>query len=316
MHVKAPTTMQQEDSASPVGPLSRSAARQITPFMARARSRLDAVKNLTGFDGLTATPGGKPAKRKRILTPEEESKKKEKEEKAAERRKKAMNGRMKHLDIAEACSAQGYESAAEIREYMDKRMEMDKEHKDLKAVLEVEKRMKKELIQLTALTEKSKMLYEHLASSCERTTAEMNMARGVLQNDQQHALATFKELEALKSANRKETANQIAVYKQASAEIIKEHLTFLKEQKAKPKDSQSVRVLRSEIDQLKATIVELEKAAKKAKGRKAGHDDQRHRRKVHKEMEKQQLSMHSASPKTKKQISGTGGGSSGPSGAQ
>jgi hypothetical protein len=32
---------------------------------------LDAVKNLGGFDGLTATPGGKPAKRKRILTPEE-----------------------------------------------------------------------------------------------------------------------------------------------------------------------------------------------------------------------------------------------------
>ena len=118
MHVKAPTTMQQEDSASPVGPRERSAARQITPFMARARSRLDAVKNLTGFDGLTvtATPGGKPAKRKRILTPEEESKKKEKEEEAAERRKKAMNGRMKHLDIAEeACSAQGYEKCDYMR---------------------------------------------------------------------------------------------------------------------------------------------------------------------------------------------------------
>ena len=62
-----------------------------------ARSRLDAVKNLSGFDGLTATPGGKPAKRKIILTPAKESKKKEKEAQAAERRKKAMNGRMKHL---------------------------------------------------------------------------------------------------------------------------------------------------------------------------------------------------------------------------
>ena len=61
-----------------------------------------------------------------------------------------------------------------------------------------------------------------------------------------------------------------------------------------------MRVLRGEIDQLKATIVELEKAAKKAKGRKAGHDDQRHRRKVHKEMDSQQLSMHSTPPKSKK----------------
>ena len=97
---------------------------------------------------------------------------------------------------------------------------------------------------------------------------------------------------------------------------LKSVVACVTEKKAKPKESQSVRVLRREIDQLKATIVELEKAAKKAKGRKAGHDDQRHRRKVLKEMEKQQLSMHSASPKSKKQISGTGGGSGGPSGAQ
>ena len=86
----------------------------------------------------------------------------------------------------------------------------------------------------------------------------------------------------------------------------------MKSSSAKPKESQSVRVLRVEIAQLKATIDGLEKAAKKAKGRRSGHDDQRHRRKVLKEMETQ----HSASPKSKKQISGTGGGSGGPSGAQ
>ena len=187
-HDKAPTTMLQEDSASPVGPQERSAARQITPFMARARSRLDAVKNLSGFDGLTATPGGKPAKRKRILTPEEEAKKKEKEGKATERRKKAMNGRMKHLDIAEACLAKGYEDAAEIHEYMDKRIEIDKEYSRLADLGEERRKMKEDFIQLTAEVEQKKMLYEHLASIKVCATAEMNKVQGVLEANNVRAM--------------------------------------------------------------------------------------------------------------------------------
>ena len=108
--------MQEEDNASPVGPQERPVARRISPAMARARSRLETVKNLSGFDGLTTTHGGKPAKRKRTPKTVDESKKKEKEVQAAERKRKAMNGRMKHLDIAEACFAKGYENAAEINE--------------------------------------------------------------------------------------------------------------------------------------------------------------------------------------------------------
>ena len=143
---------------------------------------------------------------------------------------------------------------------------------------------------------------------------EANNVRAMQSNEK--ACATIKEFVALRIVHQKETAKAIEAYQAASAQILEEHASFLKSSSAKPKESQSVRVLRGEIDQLKATIVGLEKAAKKAKGRRSGHDDQRHRRKVLKEMEKQQLSTHSASPKSKKQISGTGGGSGGPSGAQ
>ena len=139
----------------------------------------------------------------------------------------------------------------------------------------------------------------------EASTAEMNKSN-------EKACATIKEFVALRIVHQKETAKTIEAYQAASAQILEEHASFLKSSSAKPKESQSVRVLRVEIAQLKAMIDGLEKAAKKAKGRRSGHDDQRHRRKVLKEMEKQ----HSASPKSKKQISGTGGGSGGPSGAQ
>ena len=280
---------------------------------------MDAVKNLSGFDGLTATPGGKPAKRKRILTPEEESKKKEKEVAAAERKRKAMNGRMKHLDIAEACFAKGYENAAEINEYMDKRLEMDKEYENVEKATETQRKWLVSNAEMVAGHKIMDIQTKHAWSTYEKAAEKANMDRGALLAEykgltveREEAKATIKKFDALRIANQKETDKAIKAYQAASAQILEEHASFLKSSSAKPKESQSVRVLRVEIAQLKATIGGLEKAAKKAKGRRSGHDDQRHRRKVLKEMEKQ----HSASPKSKKQISGTGGGSGGPSGAQ